>query len=119
MPLRQLTGAVRNAASTAGGIGLTDVLPPSIAGTLIWARDTIPRGLGFASRTSHITGVIALTVVMVIASATLLTVAAVAFFLVAFPIALLRLIPAVEARWPLSAENWPLWTVKSTGFGGS
>jgi hypothetical protein len=118
MSLReQVTGTARNVART--DVDLLDLLPPSIAGTLLWARDTVPRGLGYSSRTSHITGVIALTVVLIIASATVLTFVAVAYFIVAFPVALARYIPAVEARWPLSASAWPFWTVQSTGFGGA
>lgn len=118
MSLRdQVSGTARNLLST--DVDLIDVLPPSIVGTLLWMRDTIPRGLGFSSRTSHITGVFALAVVMIIASGTFLTVLAIAFVVVMLPIALLRYIPAVEQRWPVTAADWPFWTVKSTGFGGA
>lgn len=116
--LSQVSGTVSNAWATVTKTDLYDLLPPSIAGTLIWARDTIPRGLGFADRTPHITGVIALTAVMIIASATLLTAVAIVYFVFAFPVALLRLVPAVERRWPWSTSDWPFWTVKSKGFGG-
>lgn len=118
MPLNQLTGTGRNIMSTIGEASLVDLIPPSFVSIIIWGRDTIPRGLGFASRTGHLTGVIALTIVMIVASATLLTYVAAVYFLIAFPIALLRLIPAVETRWPWDEGSWPLWTVKSTGFAG-
>ncbi len=113
----QVTGTLANLRVTATTVTLGDLLPPSIVSTLVWARDTIPRGLGFAPRTGHLTGVIALTAVMIIASATLLTAVALAFFAIAFPIALLRFIPAVNRRWPLETGNWPLWDVRSEGFG--
>lgn len=110
-------GTVDNVKGTASQMELVDVLPPSIAGTLIWARDTIPRGLGFADRTKNITGVIGLTFVMIIASATMLTYVAVAYAAIALPIALLRFIPAVDRRWPIDKESWPFWKVQDTGFG--
>jgi hypothetical protein len=115
MVVRETLG---NAAATVGDIELTDLLPPSIASLLIWMRDTIPRGLGFASRTGHITGTVSLAAVMVIASATLLTVVAVVYLAIALPIALLRLVPPVERRWPWGTADWPFWTVKSKGFQG-
>ena len=118
MPIAQLRGTLANAWATVTGASLADVLPPSIYSTIIWTRDTVPRGLGWADRRAHITGVIALTAVMIIASLSLLTTVAIAYFVVAFPIALLRLVPAVEQRWPWTASDWPLWTVRSTGFGG-
>lgn len=112
-----IRGTARNIASTMKDIELGDLLPPSIVSLIIWGRDTIPRGLGFSNRTGHLTGVVALTIVMIIASATLLTYVAAVYFAVAFPIALLRVFPPVERRWPLSASDWPFWTVKSEGFG--
>lgn len=115
--MTQIKGTLGNVRSGLADIELVDVLPPSVVSTLIWARDTIPRGLGFADRTGHVTGVIALTIVMIVASATLLTVVAVGYFIVAMPIALLRYIPSIEQRWPWTTTDWPFWSVKSEGFG--
>ena len=112
MVLKQLTGTLRNIRGLVSGATLQGILPPSVYSILVWIRDTVPRSLGFGSRTQHITGVVALTLVMIIASLTILTAVAIAFFLVAMPIALLRLIPAVEQRWPLSASAWPFWEVR-------
>lgn len=116
MPLKQITGTLRNAWGLISNPDLGQLLPPFIVGLLIWMRDTIPRGLGFAERSAHITGVFALAIVMVVSSVGLLTYVAVVYLFIALPIALLRLVPAVERRWPFSAADWPLWTVRKEGF---
>jgi hypothetical protein len=122
MPLswiaEQTRGTARNVWSTLTGLELGQVFPPFVVDILLFTRDTVPRGLGFASRAGHIGGVISLTLVLIIASLATLTYVAVAYFVIAFPIALLRLIPAVDKRWPLSADNWPLWEVSTLGFDG-
>lgn len=111
MVLKQIAGTLRNIRGLVSGATLQGILPPSIYSTLVWVANTLPRSLGFGSRTQHITGVVAFTLVLIIASLTILTAVAIAFFLVAMPIALLRLVPAVEKRWPLSGAAWPLWEV--------
>lgn len=111
--ISQISGTLSNIRQVFSGATLQGLLPPSIYSSLIWAVNTLPRGLGFtSSRIQHITGVFALTIVMIIASLTILTYVALAFFVVAFPIALLRLIPAVDRRWPLDEAAWPLWEVQ-------
>jgi len=111
MVLNQIRGTIANSGQTIASISLLDLLPPSIVSTLLWIRDTVPRGLGFADRTGHITGVVALTIVLIISSFGLLTVFAIGFFGVAFPLALLRVVPFVNDNWPLSESAWPLWSV--------
>lgn len=112
----QITGYFRNLWGLVAGFELGELFPPFVVGLLIWTRDTLPRALGFSARDDHITGVIAFTLVLVISSLGILTTVAIYFFIVFWPIALLRLVPAVEARWPFDAASWPLWTVQEEGF---
>jgi hypothetical protein len=79
----------------------------------VFFQNSLPRSLGFtATARGHITGIIVFSLFMVIASATLLTYVAVLFFILAMPVAVLRLIPAVNAAWPLSPAAWPFWWVR-------
>lgn len=112
-PFRQLWAATQNLASTLRGVRLRDLLPPSILSTLMFVRDSLPRSMGFtSSRTSHLTGVVVFSIALVVFSFTLLTYVAIVWVLVFGGLGVLRLFPAVEARWPLTASSWPLWSVK-------
>jgi len=114
MSLRdQAVGTLANVRSLLSSATLDSLVPPSVYTTLVWARDTIPRAFGFSSRTGHITGIIGFTAVLIIGSFTILTAVAVLFFVAAIPIATLRLIPAVNDRWPFAPEDWPLWEVRT------
>ena len=119
MPLDQLRGTVGNVRQTIGDVDALDIAPPFIADSAIWIRYTVPRGLGFSDRAGHLTAIIPLTIVMVVASLATLTYVAAAYLLIMAPIALLRFVPAVERRWPFTAADWPLWEVRATGFGGA
>lgn len=109
----QIRGTAGNVRSLFSAATLQGLLPPYIYETLVWIRDTLPRSLGFTgSRIKQLTGVVAFSIVMVLASATLLTWVAVVYLIVFGSLGLLRLIPAVHRRWPVSASSWPFWTVK-------
>lgn len=112
MPFDQLRGTASNVRDFASFTSLQELVPPAVYSTLVWMRDTLPRGLGFSERRRHITGVVGLAVVMIVASFTILTAVAIIFFVIAMPIAILRFIPAVNKRWPLAAADWPLWEVQ-------
>ncbi|WP_306055430.1 hypothetical protein [Natronococcus wangiae] len=112
----EIRGTGGNVKETTRDFKLTHLIPPSILSILVWGRDTIPRGLGFADRTGHLTGVFGLTVVMIIASGTFLTAAAVIYFMIAIWFPLLRLIPTVDDWWPVDESSWPLWEVKDDGL---
>lgn len=115
MPLswlrEQAVGTAANVRRLLSSLSIDDLLPPSVVSTLVFVRDSVPRAFGFGTPEEHITGIVVFSAFLVIASFTLLTFVAVAFFLLAMPIALLRLIPAINKRWPLSAEMWPFWSV--------
>ncbi|MEF8856881.1 MAG: hypothetical protein V5A16_05605 [Haloplanus sp.] len=106
----------RNLWKGSGDASLRELLPPALVDVLLWTRDTVPRGLGFADRTGHLIGTFALALVMVIASLTLLTWLAIAYLIVMLPIALLRFFDAVDSRWPVDESSWPFWTVREEGF---
>lgn len=109
----QIRGTASNVRSLFSSATLKGLLPPSWYSTLIWIRDTLPRSLGFTgSRIKQLTGVVAFSIVLVIASASLLTYVAIVYLIIFGSIGLLRLIPAVHRRWPFSASSWPLWTVR-------
>lgn len=112
---RQVRGWARNVYQLFTRLDPRQLLPAAWVSTLVFLRDSLPRALGFTrSNRSHITGVVVFSIFLVVASFTILTYVAVLFFLLAMPIALLRLWPAVNQRWPLSASSWPLWTVKGS-----
>ncbi len=109
----QLRGTAANTRDLVTGVSLGNLLPPSILSTLAFIRDAVPRSVGFADTAARqATGVVVVAITMVVASLTVLTWLAVAFAVLFGPLALLRLIPAVDDRWPLSASTWPLWEVR-------
>lgn len=111
-PFRQLRGAIGNLGGFIRGIDAADLIPPSIYSTLLWIRDTFPRSLGFASRARMFTASIAFGFVLIISSLGVLTPLGIAWMAFFAPLAALRLIPVVEAHWPVSASDWPLWEVQ-------
>lgn len=112
MPFDQLRGTVQNILEFLSFASLEELVPPAVYSSLVWIRDTIPRGLGFSDRRGHITGIVGLTVVMIVASLTILTAVAIVYFVIAMAIAVTRFIPAVDDRWPFSASAWPFWEVQ-------
>ncbi len=90
------------------------LLPPSFRSTLIWTRDMVPRGIGFADdRATHFTASWVLLGILLVTTGWWLTVLAIGFFAYSSIAVGIRFIPAVEKRWPFSEGNWPLWTVKN------
>jgi hypothetical protein len=111
-PVRQLRGAWANAYEVATTATLNDLLPPSIISTIAFFRDAIPRSLGYADSTMrHVTGIVVVSLTMILGSLTIATPVAIIFAAVSGTAALLRLLPAVEDRWPVTEDDWPLWTV--------
>lgn len=112
---RQLRGWGANLWDVVTTTRLGDVLPPSIVGLILFIRDSVPRSLGFTdSLMRHVTGVVVLVVFMVLASLGVLTIVALFYGVIFGSLALLRLFPAVNSRWPLSESDWPLWDTNDT-----
>lgn len=110
---RQAKGTLSNAREAVSDFELGDLLPPWIAQTVVFVRDSLPRSIGFSSTAGEqLTATVTWSVALVVASATILTPVGVVWVLLFGPIALLRLIPAVEERWPLNEQSWPLWEVR-------
>jgi hypothetical protein len=108
----QVGGWANNVKETITGTGLSDILPPSWVSVLKFFLDSFPQALGFTDEPKeHIQGVIVFSTVLVVASFTTLTVVAAIFAAIFGPLALLRLWPAVEKRWPLSSDSWFLWSI--------
>jgi len=115
---RQVRGWGANVRALFTRLDPRQLLPGAWVSTLLFLRDSLPRSLGFTnSARGHITGVVVFTIFLVVASFTILTYVAVAFFILAMPIALLRLWPFIDRHWPLDATKWPLWTVTGSGEG--
>lgn len=95
---------------------LRELMPPAVVDVLLWTRDTVPRGLGFADRESHLTGTFALAIVLIIASLSVLTWLAVGYLLVMLPIAVARFSDPIDKRWPVGTKDWPLWELRREGF---
>lgn len=107
----QVKGWLANVLALFSPSTLEASMPPSVWSTLVFVRDSVPRGLGFTNRRDHIAGVIALTIVMVVSSLGTLTYVAIVYFFLFMPVALLRLWPVVDKYWPFSEKSWPFWSV--------
>ena len=116
-PFQQVYGWLQNVWLVLMTVNFRDLFPgwivDQIVSTLVFIRDSLPRSLGFTSSLPrHITGVAVFTVAMIVASATALTYVAIPYALVFGSVALLRLWPAVNSRWPVDESSWPFWNVK-------
>lgn len=112
-PFRQIRGWFGNVWLVLTTVSLRDLLPDWIISWLIFTRDSLPRSLGFTSSLpGHLTGVVVFTAALVISSAGFLTYVAIPYALFFGTIALLRLWPAVNQRWPFDESSWPLWEVR-------
>lgn len=111
-PFRQARGTLANLGAFIGEIEAGDLLPPSILSTLLWIRDTFPRSLGFSERARMFTASIAFGAVLVISSLGVLTPVGIAWAVWFGGLAGLRLVPAVEERWPWDKSSWPFWEVQ-------
>lgn len=111
---RQIRGTISNVIDTIGSVSPLDLLPPSIRSTLVWTRDMVPRGLGFAAdRGTHFTASWVLFGLLLVTTGWWLTILAVLFFVYSSVAVGIRFIPAVEKRWPVDEDSWPFWTVKN------
>lgn len=81
-----------------------EILPPSIADTIQWFLKSIPRAFGFGTPEQMITGSVALAVVSVLSSFVTFgaTLALLVVWAVTFSLGVLRLVPVVNAYWPLN-----------------
>ncbi len=111
--VEQAQGTVDNVTDLYADIEAADLIPPSILSTLVFVRDSLPKALGFTDEAAqHIANVVVFSVVLVVASLTTLTVVAVVFFAIAMPVAVARLVPAVNDLWPVRSGDWPFWEVQ-------
>lgn len=112
-PFRQVYGWFGNVWLVLSTVSIRDLLPSWLISTLIFVRDSLPRSLGFTSSLPrHITGVFVFTVAMVVSSLGILTYVAIPYALFFGTLALFRLWPAVNQRWPVDESSWPFWTVR-------
>ncbi|MFC7216469.1 hypothetical protein ACFQO4_20635 [Saliphagus sp. GCM10025334] len=112
-PFCQMKGWLANIWLVVSTVSIADLFPPWVVSTLIFIRDSLPRSLGFTSSLPrHITGVAVFTAAMVISSLGILTYVAIPYALFFGALALFRLWPAVNDRWPVDESSWPLWTVR-------
>lgn len=110
---RQIRGTVSNVFDTFGDISPLQLLPPAFRSTLVWARDMVPRGLGFAEdRGTHFTASWVFFGMLLVTTGWWFTLLAIVYFFASSVAVGIRFIPFVEKRWPFHEGNWPFWTVK-------
>lgn len=99
-PLDQARGFTRNVLGSVRRTELGDVLPPSMTSTIRWGRGQFWAMLGYRSAYDQILASVVIGVSIAVLSLGLLTPYAL-IMLIPLLVGLARMIPAVNAVWPL------------------
>jgi len=106
-PVRQVRGWGENVRDVLTETDTGDVLPPAIVETGAWLREQVPRAAGTGTPGEQMAASVVLAFASVLTSLFTggVTLFFVALFLLTFLVGAFRLVPAVDALWPLGESE--------------